>query len=150
MSIDKDILTANFRNEHHKALVNLLFTHSWVSERTRLIFEKGDLTPQQYNILRILRGAKQPLSTLQIRQRMIDKMSDTSRIVDRLIAKNLVKKTVCLKDKRLVDVIITEEGLALLGTLEQFDQEMDSILANLNDQEIRTLNHLLDKIREKK
>lgn len=92
MSIDKDILTANFRNEHHKALVNLLFTHSWVSERTRLIFEKGDLTPQQYNILRILRGAKQPLSTLQIRQRMIDKMSDTSRIVDRLIAKNLVKK----------------------------------------------------------
>lgn len=150
MSIDKDILTANFRNEHHKALVNLLFTHSWVSERTRLIFEKGDLTPQQYNILRILRGAKQPLSTLQIRQRMIDKMSDTSRIVDRLIAKNLVKKTVCLKDKRLVDVIITEEGLSLLNTLEQFEQEMDGIMGNLNDQEIKTLNQLLDKLREKK
>lgn len=150
MSIDKDILTANFRNEHHKALVNLLFTHSWVSERTRLIFEKGDLTPQQYNILRILRGAKQPLSTLQIRQRMIDKMSDTSRIVDRLIAKNLVKKTVCLKDKRLVDVIITEEGLSLLSTLEQFEQEMDGIMGNLNDQEIKTLNQLLDKLREKK
>lgn len=150
MSIDKDILTANFRNEHHKALVNLLFTHSWVSERTRLIFEKGDLTPQQYNILRILRGAKQPLSTLQIRQRMIDKMSDTSRIVDRLIAKNLVKKTVCLKDKRLVDVIITEEGLSLLNTLEQFEQEMDGIMGNLNDQEIKSLNQLLDKLREKK
>lgn len=150
MSIDKDILTANFRNEHHKALVNLLFTNSWVSERTRLIFEKGDLTPQQYNILRILRGAKQPLSTLQIRQRMIDKMSDTSRIVDRLIAKNLVKKTVCLKDKRLVDVIITEEGLSLLSTLEAFEQEMDGIMGNLSEQEIRTLNQLLDKVREKK
>ncbi len=150
MSIDKDILTANFRNEYHKALVNLLFTHSWASERTRLIFEKGDLTPQQYNILRILRGAKQPLSTLQIRQRMIDKMSDTSRIVDRLIAKNLVKKTVCLKDKRLVDVIITEEGLSLLHSLEAFEQEMDGIMGNLSDQEIRTLNQLLDRVREKK
>jgi DNA-binding MarR family transcriptional regulator len=148
MSIDKDILTANFRNANHKALVNLLYTHSWISERTRVIFDRADLTPQQYNILRILRGAKKPLSTLQIRQRMIDKMSDTSRIVDRLIAKHLVKKTVCESDKRLVDVIITPEGLKLLDELEQFNNEMDSLLNNLNADEVEQLNSLLDKIRE--
>ena len=93
MGIDHDIHQARFRNEHQKASINLIYTYHWMVEKTRQIFAKEDITSQQFNILRILRGSHpQPLSTLQIRERMLDKMSDTSRIVDRLIAKGLVKK----------------------------------------------------------
>src|SRR4029079_539355 len=109
MGIDQDIHQAKFRNEYQKATINLLYTYGWVMERTKELFASEDITPQQFNILRILRGSyPQPLSTLQIRERMLDKMSDTSRIVDRLITKGLVKKAICKTDRRLVDVMITE------------------------------------------
>lgn len=148
MSIDKDISTSKFRNEYHKAVVNLIFTHNWLMDNVKKIFDKGDVTPQQYNILRILRGAKQPLSTLQIRQRMLDKMSDTSRIVDRLIKKELVQKMVCSADKRLVDVTITDKGLQLLEELDNYNMEMDAILNELSNDEVIILNGLLDKLRK--
>jgi len=79
MSIEKEIIQRSFRNEYHKGLVNFIFTSSWVEEKLKTIFETESITNQQYNILRILRGAGQPVSTLQIRQRMLDKMSDTSK-----------------------------------------------------------------------
>ena len=116
-------------------------------ERNKEIFDRGDITPQQYNILRILRGANAPLSTLQIRQRMLDKMSDTSRIVDRLLKKGLVKKIVCAADKRLVDVTITPKGLALLKELDRYNNEIDCVLNKISEEEVCTLNQLLDKIR---
>src|SRR5690606_2813648 len=106
MGIEQDILQAKFRNAHQKAFINILFTNSWLTERTKAVFAEEEITPQQFNILRILRGSyPNPLSTLQIRDRMLDKMSDTSRIVDRLIVKGLVKKSVSKTDRRLVDVI---------------------------------------------
>ncbi|MEJ7587627.1 MAG: MarR family transcriptional regulator [Ferruginibacter sp.] len=106
MSIDKDIKQSSFKSEHQRAIINLIFTYNWTTEQLKQIFDKEDLTLQQFNILRILRGIKTPLSTLQIRERMLDKMSDTSRIVDRLIIKGLEKKITCKKYKRLVDVSI--------------------------------------------
>src|SRR6476619_8184088 len=124
MSIEKDISQRKFATEYQKAMVNLIYTHNWLMERMKLFFEKADLTQQQFNILRILRGAGQPLSTLQIRQRMLDKMSDTSRIVDRLIKKGLVKKVVCKSDKRLVDVTIAEKGKKLLASMDVYQDEM--------------------------
>ena len=147
MSLDKDIHSSKFRNEYHKAIVNIIFTNNWIMERSKEIFERGDITSQQYNILRILRGAKEPLSTLQIRQRMLDKMSDTSRIVDRLIKKGLTKKVICKSDRRLVDVTISEKGLKLLEKLDEMQPELDKIIQSLNDSEARDLNNLLDKIR---
>jgi len=148
MGIDKDIHSTNFRNKYHKAVVNIIFTNNWIMERHKEIFDRGDITPQQYNILRILRGAKQPLSTLQIRQRMLDKMSDTSRIVDRLLKKGLVSKVVREADKRLVDVSITETGLDLLTQLDGYNDEIDKILSNISEHEVEQLNLLLDKIRK--
>ncbi len=148
MSIEKDINSNKFRNGYHKALINIVFTSNWVMERNKGFFERADITPQQFNILRILRGANAPLSTLQIRQRMLDKMSDTSRIVDRLIKKELVQKVVCTHDKRLVDVTITQKGLELLSHLDQYNDEIESALKGLNEAEIDQLNQLLDKIRE--
>jgi DNA-binding MarR family transcriptional regulator len=147
MSIEKEIQQSKFRNEYQKAIVNLIFTYNWVMEKNKQFFERADITMQQYNILRILRGAGKPLSTLQIRQRMLDKMSDTSRIVDRLIKKGLVQKVVCETDRRLVDVSITEKGAELLANLDQYNDELDAILGNLTEEETKMLNNLLDKIR---
>jgi DNA-binding MarR family transcriptional regulator len=147
MSIEKDIQQSKFRNEYQKTVVNLIYTYNWVTEKTKEIFERGDITQQQYNILRILRGAGKPLSTLQIRQRMLDKMSDTSRIVDRLVKKDLVKKVICKTDRRLVDVTITESGMSLLEKLDSYNDEMDALLGSITEDEAKMLNQLLDKIR---
>ena len=84
MGIENDINQAKFRNDYQKAIINFIYTFNWMNEKMKSILEREDITPQQFNILRILRGAGKPISTLQIRQRMLDKMSDTSRIVDRL------------------------------------------------------------------
>ena len=147
MSIEKDIQQPKFRNEYHKTVVNLIFTYNWITEKTKQFFEKGDITSQQYNILRILRGAGKPLSTLQIRQRMLDKMSDTSRIVDRLVKKELVQKVICKTDRRLVDVTITDTGMQLLDRLDSYNEQMDAMLGSLSEEEAKMLNQLLDKIR---
>jgi len=149
MGIEKDIQQSRFRNEKQKAMINLTYTHNWLNERFKRFLDQFDLTAQQFNILRILRGAAKPLSTLQIRERMLDKMSDTSRIVDRLILKNLVQKHTCERDKRLVDVIITQAGLDVLASIDQYQDEMDNMINGLSPDEAKQLNYLLDKLREK-
>ncbi len=149
MGIEKDIQQSRFRNVHQKAAINLIYTIGWMRERTRPIFEAEDITPQQFNILRILRGSfPKPLSTLQIRERMLEKMSDTSRIVDRLIAKGLVKKVTCKSDRRLVDVIISDRGKKLLERLDSRQDEIDAVLGNLSEKDANILSDLLDKIRD--
>ena len=148
MGISKEIKQTNFRSENHKAMVNIIFSSNWLTERIKNFLEKEDITHQQYNILRILKGSGIPVSTLQIRERMIDKMSDTSRIVERLLKKDLAHKVVCLHDKRLVDVTITQKGLLLLERLETNIKEMDSLVAGLNEKEAEALNELLDKMRD--
>jgi MarR family transcriptional regulator, 2-MHQ and catechol-resistance regulon repressor len=149
MGIDKDIQQSRFRNVYQKAAINLIYTMGWMRDKTREIFEHEDVTPQQFNILRILRGSfPQPLSTLQIRERMLEKMSDTSRIVDRLLAKGLVKKIVCKKDRRLVDVLITDKGRKLLERLDARQDEIDAVLGNLSEKDASLLSDLLDKIRD--
>ena len=148
MGIDQDILQSKFRNEHQKAIVNLLYTYNWVTERSKELFATEDITPQQFNILRILRGSHPtPLSTLQIRERMLDKMSDTSRIVDRLVIKGLVKKNVCPADKRLVDISITDKGKKLLEGIDKYESEMDAFFGELSEADAKIMNKLLDKIR---
>ena len=148
MGIENDINQSKFHNYYQKAAINLIYTFNWMNEQMKNFFEKEELTAQQFNILRILRGAGQPLSTLQIRQRMLDKMSDTSRIVDRLILKGLAKKTTCKTDKRLVDVSITEKGKKMLAKIDTYQPDMDAIFSNLSVAEAKTLNTLLDKIRQ--
>lgn len=148
MSIEKEIQQQqNFRNYYQKAIVNILFSSSWLHEKIKNFLEVGDITPQQYNILRILRGSKQPISTLQIRERMLDRMSDTSRIVDRMLKKGLVEKSVHSTDKRLVDVTISELGLSILDKLDSKNDELDNIMQSLTPEEAIILNRLLDKMR---
>ena len=149
MALEQDIQQKKFRNQHQKAVVNLLYTVGWVKDRTRAIFDPEDITPQQFNILRILRGSHpKPLSTQAIRERMLEKMSDTSRIVDRLLVKGLVKKVTCQSDRRLVDIIITDKGRKLLERIDLRESELDNIVSGLSEKEAEQLNRLLDKIRQ--
>ena len=149
MGIEKDIQQSKFRNAHQKASINLIYTLSWEKDKTKCIYDTEDITSQQFNILRILRGSfPQPLSTLQIRERMLEKMSDTSRIVDRLISKGLVKKVTCKTDRRLVDVIITDKGKKLLERLDEKQNEIDGVLGNLSEKDANILSDLLDQIRD--
>jgi MarR family transcriptional regulator, 2-MHQ and catechol-resistance regulon repressor len=147
MSIEKDINQSKFLDDHQKVMVNIIYSANWINERLKTFFDKEDITQQQFNILRILRGASAPISTLQIRQRMLDKMSDTSRIVDRLLLKGLVKKSACPTDKRLVDVSITNKGKKILEKLDTTEAKMLDICGALNTIEAKTLSNLLDKMR---
>ena len=148
MGIENDIHQSKFSSARQKAMINILYSYGWVLEKIKESLAKEDITHQQFNILRILRGSHpKPLSTLQIRERMLDKMSDTSRIVDRLVTKGLVKKTTCSKDKRLVDVTITEKGQKLLKKIDAESDQIADVMANLTEKEAETLSGLLDKLR---
>ena len=147
MGIEQDIQQPNFRNEFQKMGINLLFTANWLNEQIGKMLSEEGVTQQQYNILRILRGSATPLSTLKIRERMLDKMSDTSRIVDRLIAKELVVKNTCEKDKRLVDITLSPKGLDLVDQLDQYNERIDALLKGINESEAQMMNQILDKIR---
>jgi DNA-binding MarR family transcriptional regulator len=148
MGIEQDIHQKKFVSAKQKAMINLLYTYGWVMEQIKSFLASEDITHQQFNILRILRGAApEPLSTLQIRERMLDKMSDTSRIVDRLLAKELVQKCTCPKDKRLVDVTISEKGLSLLEKIDKESDHVKAIMGRLSEEEASQLTELLDKIR---
>jgi len=137
-----------FSSERQKAMVNILFTSGWVSDRFRDFMRPFDLTQQQYNVLRILRGSEgECLSTSCIRERMIDRMSDASRIVERLCKKGLVCRTQSPKDRRLVEVRISDEGLELLQRIDEKQAEMESDFSSLTEGELTQLNALLDKLR---
>jgi MarR family 2-MHQ and catechol resistance regulon transcriptional repressor len=148
VGIEKDIQQVKFVSAKQKAMINLLFTYGCVIEKIKNFLSKDDITHQQFNILRILRGSHpQPLSTLQIRERMLDKMSDTSRIVDRLVVKGLVRKSICPKDKRLVDVVITDKGQKLLKKIDSETDHIEKIMGHLSEREADQLSTLLDKLR---
>ena len=149
MGIKEDIKhNKAFRNDYQKVGVNILFTYNWLTEKLKQLVEPYDITMQQYNVLRILRGSHpEPLSTQEIRIRMIYKMSDVSRIVDRMIAKELVSKGLCPADKRLVDVQITQKGISLLNKLKKLELSMDNQLSALSADEAAQLSLLLDKLR---
>jgi MarR family transcriptional regulator, 2-MHQ and catechol-resistance regulon repressor len=148
MEIGKAIKQSRFRNERQKAMINILFTHSWLMEQIKNHFRDAGLTPQQFNILRILRGSNpEPLTVLDLKARMLDKNCDASRLVERLLVKGVVKKKVCNSDKRRVDIVISQKGLDLLATLDARETEMDNIASSLTDEDAATLSQLLDKLR---
>jgi Transcriptional regulators len=148
MSLENE-LQQKFRNEPQKAILNILYTSYFIQDRMNTLFKQFDITRQQYNVLRILRGQHPGHASVNlIRERMLDKMSDASRIVERLRLKGMVIRKNAEKDKRAVEVTITDVGLDLLREMERPVEEFDSLLRNLSEDETRQLNTLLDKIRE--
>jgi DNA-binding MarR family transcriptional regulator len=148
MGLEEEIQqTKGFESQRQKAVVNIMYTEAWLRDKFGSTLKPFGLTNQQYNVLRILRGSNpKPLSTSSIRERMLDKMSDASRIVDRLYKKGWVSKVSCPTDKRLVDVSITEEGLEVLATIDKKNTFVEA-LDRLTEQEAQELNRILDKAR---
>lgn len=152
MRLEDEIKQDRFESQYHKALVNIIYTNNWISSRQTEILRPYGLTMQQYNVLRILRGQHPNPATIKlIKERMLDKMSDASRIVEKLRAKKLVERTVCPDDRRNVDVIITHLGLELLRNIDLPEHLLENSLAHtLEEEEVKKLNHLLDKLRGQK
>ena len=148
MRIEDEIKQPHFRSECHKAHINLAFTAGWLQLRQATAFKCFGLTLPQFNILRILRGQHPlPATVALLIERMLDKTSNASRIVDRLEEKKLVTRCVCPANRRAVDIRITPAGLALLGRIDAAGLDQVSGLAQLDEQELCQLNLLLDKIR---
>lgn len=140
--------TKPFANQWERMVVNVLHTAVWLQSELSGHMERFEVTHQQYNVLRILRGqSPNAISTSDIRDRMIDRASDTSRIVDRLIARGWVEKSVCAGDRRRVDVKITKMGLELLEEIDKDNEALHVIESRLTEKEAKHLNTLLDKLK---
>ena len=148
MKIEEEIKQKKFKDDYQKLVVNLLYTSNWMNAQFELLFKNSGITLQQYNVLRILRGQyPKPSSIKLIKERMLDRMSDASRIVDKLVLKKLVIRNQCPNDRRSVDVVISEDALNLLQTMDVLDEKAKEILKSLSKTEIIVLNDLLDKLR---
>ena len=148
MNIEKSISqTKPFKSQQTKVAVNLLFSYMWLRDHQKQFFKAHDITMQQFNILRILRGAKDPISTSAIRERMLDRASDVSRLVDRLAKKDLVNKETRPSDLRKIDVSITKNGLKVLRDIDRKIDKWQNKLINLSESESKQLSDLLDKMR---
>lgn len=150
MLLEDEIQQKSFKSPEQKLAVNLLFSTNWLNDHYVTYFKGLDLTIQQFNVLRILRGQYPTHCTLKlIKERMLDKMSDCSRIVDKLVAKKYVERKQCPSDRRSVNLIISEDGLALLKQLDFIDEDSKTIFKNLTSKQVEQLNALLDLMRGK-
>lgn len=146
--IEEAIKQSEFKDSYNKVVVNLLYTHSYLVSFQTAVLKPMDLSPEQYNVLRILRGQQgKPATIAAIQERMLNNMSNASRLVDKLKAKELVNREECPLNRRQVDVVITEKGLALLELLEPQINAINKKDIHLEDQELDLLNRLLDKLR---
>ena len=150
MRLEDEIKQPAFKSEAHKAFLNVLYTAGYLGQQQAASFKAYGLTPPQYNILRILRGQHpRPATVALLIERMLDKTSNASRIVDKLEDKALVTRKVCPTNRRAVDILITPAGLNLLRQLDG-DERADLLgggLRHLSEAEMQQLNYLLDKIR---
>ena len=149
MRIEDEIKQTHFQDEHQKAVINLVYTAGWLQLRQACAFKQFALTSPQFNILRILRGQHPlPATVALLIDRMLDKTSNASRIVDRLEEKKLVTRTVCPSNRRAVDIRITPAGLALLEQIDASGVMHTAAHASLSEAEARQLSELLDKMRD--
>lgn len=150
MQIEQALKQKKFKNEYHKLRVNLLFSASWLANEMKNFLAPYDITQKQFNILRILRGQypdDMGMTIMDIRERMVDKMSDASRIVDRIYKKDLIGKKPCIKDKRHTRVWITEKGMKLLADIDKKAPVIDQLF-NLTEEQAQTLNCMLEEMRK--
>lgn len=149
MSIEKDIKSTIILPESRKAIINLIYTTNWIKEQIIQNLKPFDISMEQYNVLRILRGQKgNPANLCTIQERMINKMSNTTRLVDKLIKKDLVTRQTCELNRRKVEIFITNQGLQLLSEIDiVLDTNEPIITGSLPNKELQELNKLLDKLR---
>lgn len=148
MKIEEAIKQKKFKSDFHRMAVNIIYTANWLNSKHTSLLKKHSISLQQFNILRILRGQHPKPATVNLLiDRMIDKMSNASRIVDKLILKGLVERTVCPDDRRAVNVLITSKGLKLLSKLDEEMEKMEESMKTLTQKEAKQLSDLLDRLR---
>jgi DNA-binding MarR family transcriptional regulator len=148
MEIEKEIFQSKFKSSLQKSVVNIIYTSNWLSLRQARLLKPFGLTTQQYNILRILRGQHpNPASITLLTERMLDKMSNASRLVEKLVSKKLVERTICPSDRRQVNVVINDAGLELLSRLDGTMDDLEGEGMQLSETELELLSNLLDRLR---
>ncbi len=148
MGISEDLKQSTFHSEESKAIVNIIFTGNWMMQKQHELLKPFGLTAQQYNVLRILRGQHgNPMTVLAITERMMDKMSNASRLVDKLLDKKLVLRRECPQDRRAVDIIILPSGIALLEEIDVVQQEWQKNFQKIDPKKLQMLNEILDEFR---
>lgn len=148
MKIEQEIQQEVFKTELNKMIINISYTANWLNLRIAQSLKHYDISPQQFNVLRILRGQKGTPATVNlITERMLDKNSNASRLIDKLKSKELVIRKECPKDRRAVDILITEKGLQLLLEIDKELVNTEKSMKVLSDEEMKTINDLLDKFR---
>ncbi len=148
MGISEDLKQRTFISETSKSVVNIIFTGNWMMQKMHELLKPFGLTPQQYNVLRILRGQQNnPMTVLAITERMLDKTSNASRLVDKLLEKKFVLRKECPHDRRAVDIIILPAGLTILGEIDQVQKAWEMNFQSINPDKMSQLNDLLDEFR---
>ncbi|HET6245850.1 MAG: MarR family transcriptional regulator [Bacteroidetes bacterium] len=148
MKIEQEIKQEVFKDDYQKAVINILYTASWLNLKQTQLFKKYGITPPQYNVLRILRGQFPNTATVNlIIDRMLDKNSNASRIVEKLRLKKLIERITCPQDRRSVNVKINQNGLELLAEIDKIEKQFAEGINSLTQKEAALLNELLDKAR---
>ncbi len=148
MQLEQAIQQSKFKSEYEKVIINLLYTSGWLQVHQQRFFKGFDISPQQYNVLRILRGQHPKSATVSlIQERMLDKESNASRLIEKLKQKGYVERNECPLDRRQADVIITKQGLKLLEEIDESRDDIKTLTGTLNTKEAKELNQLLDKLR---
>ncbi len=148
MGISEDLKQRTFISETSKSVVNIIFTGNWMMQKMHELLKPFGLTPQQYNVLRILRGQQNnPMTVLAITERMLDKTSNASRLVDKLLEKKFVLRKECPRDRRAVDIIILPAGLTILSEIDQVQKAWEMNFQSINPDKMSQLNDLLDEFR---
>lgn len=146
MKIEDEIQT-RFKTPQQKAIINIRYTSNFLGNIQNSLMDQYGLSMAQFNILRILRGAKSAINVQTVKERMIEKSPNTTRLMDKLIEKELIERTRCTKDRRVVYVEISKGGLALLKEIDDNSDILNMIQVGLSDQESQQLSDLLDKVR---
>ena len=149
MRLEEELQQDGFQSEHQKAVLNILFTSNWLESDSARVLKPFGISSQQYNVLRILKGqGTNAISVNNIMSRMIDKMSNASRLVEKLRKKEFIERVTCEHDRRQVDVRITETGIALLKEADKEMNKFDGMKDKITEKEAVSLSKLLEKIRE--
>lgn len=146
--IEDEIKQSKFRSEGQKLIINLIYTYNQISGQMSSMLQPHGLTMQQYNILRILKGQyPNPSTNNLVKDRMLDRNSDVTRLIDRMIRNGWVTRTSCEKDRRRVDILITQQGLDVLDAIQSQEADLDLIAQRLPEDRQREMNHMLDTLR---
>lgn len=150
MRLEDELKMANFKSPYQKGALNLMFTGEWMMARVDSLLKPYDISSQQYNVMRILRGQHgKPINLYSIQERMLNRMSNATRLVEKLRLKGLVTRDLCADNRRKVEIAITEKGLELLDKLDPLMQQLEEdTFKNLSAEEALRLNDMLDLIRK--